>query len=171
MVGIFFLMMTLMSFSAEAKYNPVGDCFEGKEIKAKAVEITDHKESFLFNAPSDDKDPLYDVSALAVKMKGMFARNLHKLMVFRNKLESAQLNITFDGTSVSAFTSFSLDEGGGSLQKAIISPSEAKRVTETANVATAGFIMHSTTIRSSGRIVSILSYVNMKDEFPLVFNK
>ena len=153
---------------AEATYKLEGDCFPEGEITAKAVPIELKEGSLIYAPPVSDKKK-FDISALAVEAKGKFAMFIHKLLIFRNKLESAQLSTTFDGVVLPAFTSFEVTGGEGSLQKVIISPTDAERVVETANVETQGYIMSSTIIRSSGRIISVVSYINMEDAFPLVF--
>ena len=153
---------------AEAEYTLEGDCFPKGVIKAKASEIIEEGEGFMREVPASSKKK-YDISALSVVAKGEFARFMHTLLIFRNKLESAQLSTTFEGIVIPAFSSFELTEGAGSLQKVIISAVGSERSVETANVGVTGFVMGSTIIRNSGRIVSVVSYANMEDAFPLVF--
>ena len=158
--------------SATGTWTPQGDssCFGGQEITEPVTEVNKSKSSFMF-LPAESKEKKYDVSAIGVKMKGLFAKHLHKMMIFRNKLESAQLSITLEGVALTSFTKFKLGDAQGSLQKVVITPTEARKVNESANVEVEGFIMNSTTIRSSGRTITVISYVNMEDTFPLVFGK
>ncbi len=145
------------------------ECFDGERVEAKAIETPKPDDGFK-KEPASSGKVNYDVSALMVKLRGMFAKNLHALMTFRNGLESANLSITFDGVVLPAFNSFTTG-GAGSLQKVIISPTEAERVTEEADVASTGFIMGCRITRSSGRVVSTISYADISKAYPLVFDK
>ncbi len=145
------------------------ECFDGKKIEAKAIEIPKPDDGFK-REPASSGEVNYDISALTVKLRGIFAKNLHGLMAFRNGLESANLSITFDGVVLPAFGSFTTG-AGGSLQKVIISPTEAERVTEEVDIASSGFIMGCRITRSSGRVVSTISYADISKAYPLVFKK
>lgn len=157
--------------TATAKQEMDGDCLDGDgDIEAKVVAIPEKVSGFQ-SIPTASSKTKYDISSLSVKAKGKFAAFLHKMMTFENKLESAQLSTTFEGVILPAFSSFSMSDGSGSLQKSVISSASAEKEVETANVGTTGFIMSSTIIRSSGRTISMISYANMEDAFPLVFGK
>ena len=153
---------------AISKWTPEGDCLGGKEIEAVAVKIKPVYSGFQSKKIEDPDDVRYDVSALGVKVKGLFSTFLHSMMAFRNKLESENMSMTLEGVSIGAFTSFKTP-AGGSLQKVVITPSSAEKVVESANSEMTGFIMNSTTIRAAGRIISVISYVNANETFPLVF--
>ena len=135
-------------------------------MTAKVPEAKRRVSRFRRDAPIESGEKKYDISPLAVKMKGMFAKGLHALMQFRNKLETTRVSISIDGRAVLAFRNFQVDGGGGSLQKAVIGPTGVTVEVETANMGNGGFIMNSVTIRSSGRVVSTITYADMPNIFP-----
>ena len=154
----------------KVKISSTGGCLGGQEIEAQATPIAKKLPFFRkTQVASDPDDVKYDISSINVVMRGMFAKNLHAMMSFRNKLESTSLNITMEGISVPAFGGIVV-AGGGALQKVIIGPSSVTRKVEAAKVDVGGFVMSSTVIRTSGRLVSIVSYVNLKEAYPLVFS-
>ena len=153
---------------AYSKWTSTGDCFGGKTIEAVAVKAKPSKSGFQTDTLAKDSDARYDISALGVKVKGLFAKHIHSMLAFKNKMESEDMTMSLEGVTIGAFTTFSTPSGG-SLQKVVISATEVKKEVESADTAVTGFIMNSTTVRAAGRTVSYISYVNMKDTFPLVF--